>query len=367
MTRDTKTLRALYKDLGNYKVPTIEEEKNWLGKVDVKERELVKFIFSYKPAIPQFLDALYEVCEPEIKKRAEKAECKDLHVILVDTIRWTDQGRKWLQVICSSHEDDFPNGKRKVKWLAKIKETWRWLSNERNKFVTCNIRLVVSLALKNNRTGSFELSDLVQEGSLGLIKAVERFDVSRGYRFSTYASWWVRQSISRCALDKGRNIRLPVHIVETIHKVNKTERAILLEGKIPTDKEIHERSGIELSKIQRVHDARMTTTSSLDAPVGEESEATLIDLIQDPQAESPFEETKNGELFDTFQELFKSLQPFEAEILRRRYGLRKRKLGSEETLKIIGDEYKLSRERIRQLEARAKLKLSKIENLREFL
>lgn len=366
MRKDPTSLKALYRDLDRYKVPTIEEEREWLGRIDTKERELVKLIFSYKAAIPQFLEALFKNCEPEVKERAKKAENQDLHEILVDTVRWTDKGRKWLQATCTSDKNAFPSKYGRVKWLSKVKEIWKWLASERNKFISCNMRLVVSMALKNNRVGSFELSDLVQEGSMGLLKAIERFDVNRGFRFSTYASWWVRQSINRYALDKGRSIRLPVHVMETIHKVNKIEREILLEGEIPTDIEIHERSGLGLDKIQSVHDARMTSTSSLDAPIGE-NDSTLIDVMKDPEAESPFEETNNRELFDTFQELFKSLQPFEAEILKRRFGLRKRKLGSAQTLKVIGDEYKLSRERIRQLEERAKFKLSKMSQLSEFL
>jgi RNA polymerase primary sigma factor len=226
----------------------------------------------------------------------------------------------------------------------------------KNEFVKANLRLVVSIARRFNH-GRMPLADLIQEGNIGLIKAVERFDYRRGYRFSTYASWWIRHAISRALADKGRAVRLPVHMIDAYHRVAKSKRE--LSGKLgrqPTTEEIGVATGIAAAKIEKMRSYLLDQSFSLDRPVSDEDGRRFIDFIQDPNAEdsSPVETLADQAMTTEVRELLAALKPIEADILRQRFGLDDDK---ELTLKEIGEKYNLSRERIRQLQEQALMKM----------
>jgi RNA polymerase primary sigma factor len=226
----------------------------------------------------------------------------------------------------------------------------------KNEFVKANLRLVVSIARRFNH-GRMPLADLIQEGNIGLIKAVERFDHARGYRFSTYASWWIRHAISRALADKGRAVRLPVHMIDAYHRVAKARRELTAKlGRNPTSDELGEATQIPAAKIEKMRTYLLDQSFSLDKPVSDEDGRRFIDFIQDPSADepSPIDDLADRAVTDEMRHLLAGLKPIEAEILRQRFGLDDDK---ELTLKEIGEKYNLSRERIRQLQEQALTKM----------
>ena len=225
------------------------------------------------------------------------------------------------------------------------------LKLSKNEFVKANLRLVVSIARRFNH-GRLPLADLIQEGNIGLMKAVERYDYRRGFRFSTYASWWIRHAISRALADKGRAVRLPVHMIDAYHRIAKSQRE--LQSKLdrpPTTDEIAAATGIELEKLEKMKTFLAETPVSLDRPLADGDGRKLIDVLVDPEAEPNVpEQMANSETQSEMLKLLDGLRPIEADILRKRFGLETDK---ERTLKEIGDEYRLSRERVRQLQEQA--------------
>jgi RNA polymerase primary sigma factor len=225
------------------------------------------------------------------------------------------------------------------------------LKLSKNEFVKANLRLVVSIARRFNH-GRLPLADLIQEGNIGLMKAVERYDYRRGFRFSTYASWWIRHAISRALADKGRAVRLPVHMIDAYHRIAKSQRE--LQSKLdrpPTTEEIAAATGIELEKLEKMKTFLAETPVSLDRPLADGDGRRLIDVLVDPEAEPNVpEQMAMSETQSEMLKLLEGLRPIEADILRKRFGLETDK---ERTLKEIGDEYRLSRERVRQLQEQA--------------
>jgi RNA polymerase primary sigma factor len=225
------------------------------------------------------------------------------------------------------------------------------LKAAKNEFVKANLRLVVSIARRFNH-GRLPLADLIQEGNIGLMKAVERYDYRRGFRFSTYASWWIRHAISRALADKGRAVRLPVHMIDAYHRIAKSQRE--LQSKLerpPTTHEIAAATGIEAEKLEKMKTFLSETPVSLDRPISDEDGRRLIDVLVDPN-EGPAvpEQMASSETQNEMLKLLSGLKPIEADILRKRFGLVNDR---ERTLKEIGDEYRLSRERVRQLQEQA--------------
>jgi RNA polymerase primary sigma factor len=237
------------------------------------------------------------------------------------------------------------------------------LKAAKNEFVKANLRLVVSIARRFNH-GRLPLADLIQEGNIGLMKAVERYDYRRGFRFSTYASWWIRHAISRALADKGRAVRLPVHMIDAYHRIAKSQRELQSKlERVPSTQEIAAATGIEADKLEKMKTFLSETPVSLDRPISDEDGRRLIDVLVDPN-EGPAvpDQMASTETQSEMLKFLSSLKPIEADILRKRFGLLNDR---ERTLKEIGDEYRLSRERVRQLQEQALVKMRRAMAKRE--
>ncbi len=300
-------------------------------------------------------DHLSEMLKSKTRRKIKPSELKTI------TEKLKDASKKIL--IIESETDTEYSVLDKA--LSKINEGEAKSSLAKKELIEANLRLVVSIAKKYNNRGLHFL-DLIQEGNIGLMKAVDKFEYQRGYKFSTYATWWIRQAITRAIADQARTIRIPVHMIETINKLIRTSRYLVQElGREPVPEEIAEKMELSLDKVRKILKIAKEPVS-LEMPIGEDEDSHLGDFIEDKSVTPPLESVVNKDLCENVRKVLATLSPREEKVIRMRFGIGEK---AEYTLEEVGQDFEVTRERVRQIEAKALRKLRhpvRSKNLRYF-
>ena len=328
------------------RIVEMAQKKGSINEDDVHFR-LIKYGVSFEE-INYFLDQLEERGIKIIRSTEEEDISKVDFAEIVSSVKVDDPVKMYLKDI---GKVPLLSQTEEVELAKRVAEGDEYA---KAKFCEANLRLVVSVAKKFASRTSLSFLDLIQEGNLGLLKAVEKFDPTKGFKFSTYAHWWVKQSITRAIADQSRTIRVPVHMVETINKYSRVTRQLTQKlCREPTTEEIAEAMGLPESKIVEIQRIAQDPVS-LETPIGEEDDSKMADFIEDESAKSPVDYAAQSMLREQLLAVLETLTPREQEVIRQRYGLND---GRAKTLEEVGREFRVTRERIRQIEAKALRKL----------
>lgn len=344
------------KEKGNI---TYGELATQLGEVNPEQLDKVFDTFEELGVSISKDEDLLEPDEDDLKD-VEEVKLEDVDLANFDGVNVDDPVRMYLREIGKIHLLSFEEELELAKKVLENDE------EAKQKLAESNLRLVVSIAKKYVGRGMLFL-DLIQEGNMGLIKAVEKFDYSKGYKFSTYATWWIRQAITRAIADQARTIRIPVHMVETINKLIRTSRHLLqILGREPTPEEIASEMEISVERVMEIQKIAQDPVS-LETPIGEEDDSHLGDFIEDDDSPAPHDAAAYTLLKEQLEEVMSTLTPREAKVLKLRFGLED---GKARTLEEVGREFEVTRERIRQIEAKALRKLrhpSRSKRLKDYM
>ena len=356
MTADEKVQKIIEKAKENGKI-TYAELATELD--DTNPEEIDKVFDAFEDLGVDLND---DLDEPDIEdlENVEEIKLEDMDVSNIEGVSVDDPVRMYLREIGKipllTYEEEAELAQKIVEGDEEAKQ----------KLAESNLRLVVSIAKKYVGRGMLFL-DLIQEGNMGLIKAVEKFDYNKGFKFSTYATWWIRQAITRAIADQARTIRIPVHMVETINKLIRTSRQLLQQnGREPTPEEIAKEMEISVDKVMEIQKIAQDPVS-LETPIGEEEDSHLGDFIQDEDSPAPQDSAAHTLLREQLEEVMDTLTPREAMVLKLRFGLED---GKARTLEEVGKQFDVTRERIRQIEAKALRKLrhpSRSKKLRDYM